>query len=160
MGKKWGNRQASPDGDDLRSRLAFAQKALRRLRFPGVCEKVPHQLDAGPAVIHADRREPLSPPYLGANVGVLVHGDADAVFVEHHIHVVGVPLRREDLPPDAVGRPSVMILLHRFRQSERELPCALRGERQSSSRSVTLGWYVPKLQRWPSGSRAVYSRDS
>ena len=43
-------------------------------------------------------------------------------FVEHDVHVLLVPERGEDLAGDAEGRSSVMVLLDRLGEGERELP--------------------------------------
>jgi hypothetical protein len=49
-----------------------------------------------------------------------VDGGEDAALVEHDVHVVIVPLGREDLPPDAKGRAAVMVLLDRLWEAERQ----------------------------------------
>ena len=51
---------------------------------------------------------------------VLVDRREDAALVEHHVHVLLVPERGEDLAADAEGRPAVVILLDCLRQCERE----------------------------------------
>jgi hypothetical protein len=43
-----------------------------------------------------------------------VNGGANAVLVEHHVDVVLVPLRGEDLAADPERRPAVVVLLDRL----------------------------------------------
>ena len=65
-------------------------------------------------------------------------GREDATFVEHDVHVVIVPLRREDLPRDAKGRAAVMILLNRLGKAQRELSC-LFGETAPPGQLAAVG---------------------
>ena len=64
--------------------------------------------------VHADRCETLPPPDFGTHVGVRADRREDATLVEHHVHVILVPLRREDPARDAEGWPAVMVLLDRL----------------------------------------------
>ena len=51
----------------------------------------------------------------------------DAALVDHDVHVLLVPERREDLASDAEGRPAVMVLLDGLGQGESETTCLLGG---------------------------------
>ena len=66
------------------------------------------------------RGEPPAPPDLRIELRVARDVGADAVLIDHHVHVPLVPQRREDAPADAEGRASVVVLLVRAGQRERE----------------------------------------
>jgi hypothetical protein len=106
------------------------EETLGSLPFPSILQEAREGLCVDPAEIHPNRGEPLPPPDLLTRLGVTVNRREDAALVEHHVHVVLGPLRREDLAGDAERRPTVMILLDCLGQPERELPRLFPGHHQ------------------------------
>ncbi len=62
--------------------------------------------------------QPLAPPELAARGGLRLGEGANPSFVEHHVHVLGIPERGEDPARDAKGWAAVVILLVRLRKGE------------------------------------------
>jgi hypothetical protein len=97
-----------------------AHESRRRLVLPRVGEELAEGLAIRPGKGDADRRQPLPPPHLLAGIGRALDGRQDPAFIEHHVHPIVVPQRREDLPADAKRRTPVMIQLDGFGQRERK----------------------------------------
>lgn len=106
-------------GADSRRSGSVSEKTPWGFPLPRVGKEARQRRCVDATEIHAHRRKSLAPPDLLTRSGPTVDRGEDAVFVEHHVHVIVVPLGCEDLAGDAEGWPTVMILLGRFGKSER-----------------------------------------
>lgn len=100
-----------------------SKETLRSLALPRIPEEAFERPSVDAGELHSNRRESLAPPDAFTGPRPAVNGCQDAALVEHDVHVVVVPLRSEDPARDTEGRTTVMILLDRLRETERELPC-------------------------------------
>jgi len=103
--------------------VSVSKEALRSLALPRVPEEGLERPSVDARELHSDRRQSFAPPDALTRPGPTVDCGEDSTFVEHDVHVVIVPLRREDLSGHAKGRAAVMILLDRLGKAQRELSC-------------------------------------
>ena len=108
-----------------------ARQPSWRLALPGVGEQLGQQLLAGVREAHADRRQALAPPHLGAYLRMALRGRPDAALVDHHVHVALIPEGGEDAAADPERGASVMIVLGRLGQRERQPAGRFGGEHRS-----------------------------
>jgi len=89
---------------------------------PSLLEHRGHAFLRGVGKRDAHRRELLPPPLLLAGVRIALHDLADPILGQHHVHVLVVGERREDLPADPERREPMVVLLHGPLEGQRQPP--------------------------------------
>ena len=130
-----------------RRQLAVAHEPARRLLFPRVGQKFVQEIAVSTSECDADGRQTFAPSHLLARIRRALDRRPYSPFVQHHVHPLLAPQRREDLSTNTERRTPVMILLDGFGQRQGERPSVIR--RDSHGRNVwdPASGHIP--QRWP-----------
>jgi hypothetical protein len=108
----------------MRDRRRLARLASRGqespwcLQLPGIRQEFAQELAINTGEGDANCGQSLAPPHLLARGGSALDCRQDSVLVEHHVHALVAPERREDLTADTKRRPAVVILLNGLGQRE------------------------------------------